>query len=179
MDSKRLSATGIGDAARMQERTWSVMGQPDLDSLVAPLPSNGANWIVLLNFFDFERSGFVSHDDWKRGLQCIGMDALADDEQRNLGRARPLQHRLNLALDKLAIGDADADAVGSLEPLSGHRQNRGVRLEVDLRAAPQRLEAPERNVLRRGARIVYRARRERQPGRGRRACSSARPRPMT
>ena len=80
MDSKRLSATGIGDAARMQERTWSVMGQPDLDSLVAPLPSNGANWIVLLNFFDFERSGFVSHDDWKRGLQCIGMDALADDE---------------------------------------------------------------------------------------------------
>ena len=77
--SKRLSATGIGDAARMQERTWSVMGQPDLDGVLNPLPSNGSNWIVLLNFFDFDRSGFVSHDNWKKGLVCIGMDELADD----------------------------------------------------------------------------------------------------
>ena len=45
---------GIGAAARSNERTWSVMGQPDLDGMLSMLPNNGENWIVLLIFFDFD-----------------------------------------------------------------------------------------------------------------------------
>lgn len=72
--------SGIGDAARRSERTWSVMGQPDLDGILHTLPNNGDSWIVLLHFFDFDRAGFVTKENWQQGLIALGLAGLAEDE---------------------------------------------------------------------------------------------------
>jgi len=71
---------GIGAAARSNERTWSVMGQPDLDGMLSMLPNNGENWIVLLNFFDFDKPGLVTQANWKSGLIAVNLPELATDE---------------------------------------------------------------------------------------------------
>ena len=71
---------GIGAAARSNERTWSVMGQPDLDGMLSMLPNNGENWIVLLNFFDFDKPGIVTQSNWQAGLIAVNMPELAADE---------------------------------------------------------------------------------------------------
>ena len=71
---------GIGAAARSNERTWSVMGQPDLDGMLSMLPNNGENWIVLLNFFDFDRPALVTQANWQSGLIAVNLPELATDE---------------------------------------------------------------------------------------------------
>ena len=71
---------GIGAAARSNERTWSVMGQPDLDGMLSMLPNNGENWIVLLNFFDFDKPGLVTQANWQSGLIAVNLPELATDE---------------------------------------------------------------------------------------------------
>ena len=72
--------SGIGEAARGNERTWSVMGQPDLDGMLSMLPNNGENWIVLLNFFDFDKPGLVTQSNWQAGLTAVNMPELASDD---------------------------------------------------------------------------------------------------
>lgn len=108
-----MAPGGIGQAARSNERAWSVMGQPDLDGMLSMLPSNGENWIVLLNFFDFERPGLVTQSDWKQGLTALNMTALAEDEMLWSSLLQLYAH----AEDRAAISLANVKYKVSFDPI--------------------------------------------------------------
>ena len=77
-----------------------------------------------------------------------GAERVADHQQRHLFGQRSLQNRLLTALlTELSVGDLDRDTPCLLELLLGHGEHGGVRLQVDLAAPLERVQAPQRDVL--------------------------------